>query len=158
MMIMPRISRLNHNRATPPRRRRSAQEAHARPPRRKRWSEERVKQALRSLAAKGEPVNPTRAGLPLYYAARAYFGSFAAACEAAGLEMGRERKWSEDAIRAALRRLARSGPITSKRVPYPLRKACRRYAGSLAKACEAAGVEVDPRLLRQRRRWNRRLV
>jgi hypothetical protein len=105
--------------------------------------------ALRTLAARGDDLNPTRAGLPLYYAARAYFGTFGAACKAAGLDQGRERKWSQDSIYAALRRIAKSGKaVSGDRVPYPLRKACRRYFGSLAAACRAAGVPADDKITR----------
>jgi hypothetical protein len=105
--------------------------------------------SLRTLAARGDDLNPTRAGLPLYYAARAYFGTFGAACKAAGLDQGRERKWSQESIFAALRRLSRGGkPVTGDRVSYPLRKACRRYFGSLAAACKAAGVSADDKIVR----------
>lgn len=108
-------------------------------PERRRWSRKDVLVALRAYADRGVPAGA------LAQAAQKYFGSIAAAREAAGLPRLRTA-WSEQVVIQKLRGLAARGVYT----PDPnLREACIRIFGGVREAREAAGIERPPRRARK---------
>ncbi len=115
------------------------------------WTRERVIDALREAAPRGEKLS-----VALVLACRRQFGSIIAAREAAGVPTPRTR-WTKERIVAELKARARRG---LHGVDGSLQFACARHFGSVALAKRVAGVPASQRtwtraavLSELRRRW-----
>ena len=100
--------------------------------------------------------------------AKAYFGSYRAAIEAAGIDYREVRlidlteKWTPDKVIDRIRRLHIEEPIHStadiRERDSRLYDSCHRYFGGPVRAIEAAGIPYTALKRRRVRRWSKRDV
>lgn len=143
------------------------------------WSRELIVKRIQELRHSGSDLTPSQVGEEhgaLVSAAERYYGNWAAAVEAAGVDYekvrqrGRRRrserirKWSREKIVAEIRRLHEAGEDLSwgvmERKYQPLCAAAvkKSYFGSWAAALAAAGIDYEQikAAARAQRRWKAR--
>ena len=99
---------------------------------------------------------------------KAYFGTYRAAIEAAGIDYREVRliaitePWTEMKVLERIRKLHRKKPINStsdiRRRDSRLYDSCQRYFGGAVPALEAAGIPYTRLKARRDRRWTKRTV
>ncbi|HEV8604692.1 MAG TPA: hypothetical protein VGQ99_04965, partial [Tepidisphaeraceae bacterium] len=114
----------------------------------RKWSKEAVVGALRARVANKEELAHSKVPNDLREAARQYFGGYAQAIAAAGLDYGSIRRrpaWDKGTIVSELRALHAAGvkpsSTATKRKSLALYRAAVRHFGSFAGAMRAAGIE-----------------
>ncbi len=122
------------------------------------WTKQRIIEEIKRLAAAGESLSHDEAkrnhgALVSAASSRRYFGSWAAAVEAAGIDYQKVRKnnrWKKETIIATIRELHRRGERVNnanmRRLGYRglMEAAARPHNfGSWAAAVEAAGLDYD---------------
>lgn len=131
------------------------------PKSKRRWNKQKVVKAIADLKARGGKLNQAetaRRDLGLYYAGRAYFGSWEKAITAAGLDYGEIRRsgfWNRGRIIEQIRARQRAGKplnvLAVERSEGRLSAAAGVYFGSWGKAVEAAGF--DYAAIKQQKEW-----
>src|SRR5881394_2320520 len=128
---------------------------------RRQWSSEEVIRELRDRAQNKQELAQGKVGNPLLHAALRYFGTYANAVEAAGLEYESIRKrparWSREDVIGKLRNLDAAGVKLNysrvKEKAYGIVPAIRREFGTIKRALKEAGVAYYPR-----KKWSRRKI
>jgi hypothetical protein len=109
-----------------------------------------VIEELRQRSKRGQPLNSgANRGDWLYASAIRWFGSWAAAVEAAGFVYGDVRRaglTQEDLLRRLRAAASAAGEVNVKGLELVVRSACRRHYGTAAAAVEAAGFRVQRNL------------
>jgi hypothetical protein len=126
-----------------------------------RWTKERVLKELRERARKEQALASSKVGGPIVSAAIRFFGSYANAIEAVGLEYEAIKihrpRWEREQIIAKLQELDRAGvKLNYARIRergWGIVGGMRREFGTTARALKAAGVRYYPRRI-----WDRRKV
>jgi hypothetical protein len=116
------------------------------------WTRSSLLGMLRFRRTKGLPI--TRDALLAEYpglalAVRRLFGITLAQLTYRYGAKPRQQSWSRERVVAALRQLARTGPVTQPRAGNALALACCRYFGTFAQARAAAGLAAPPRWTRE---------
>lgn len=119
------------------------------------WDSERVVSEIGALLRDGRSIASSKVDARLYCAARRYFGTWAAAIEAAGLDYDGVRmnapSYSVDELLGQLRALAAAEPalLSWQLEAHQLGYMLRRRFPSLAEAVSAAGITGWPRRARK---------
>jgi hypothetical protein len=120
------------------------------------WDDLEVVRAIEQRAKNGEPLAASQVPSALYSAARKYWGSWARAVEAAGLDYATIRRvrgaWTRAEIVEELRRMRVAHPAMtrSELSQSSLGQVCENEFGSIDRALDAAGVAGWPRYLKTR--------
>jgi hypothetical protein len=134
------------------------------------WNRQRIIDALRELHRRGMPLwsrSIRRSHLPLYAAARHWFGSYSLAIQSAGLEYNQIRRmtmgrWNRKTVVRELRKLHREKvPLHHAAIERHRRDlvlAAYRYFGSYRSAVEAAGLPYDRIRVRTMPSWDRQRI
>jgi hypothetical protein len=136
------------------------------PKSKRRWDKQKVVKAIADLKARGGKLNQAEAArhdLGLYYAGRAYFGSWEKAITAAGLDYNAIRRsgfWNRARVIEQIRARKRAGlPLHVSAVEKDagrLTSAAGVYCGSWGKAIEAAGF--DYAAIKRQKEWPRPII
>ncbi len=125
------------------------------------WSKERIIEELRSRASKRQELAQSKVDGGLQNAAIRFFGSYAKAVEAAGIDYEaikiRPARWAREDVIAKLQELDRAGVKLNyariKERAYGMTHAMMREFGSTARALKEAGVQYYGK-----KKWNRRKI
>jgi hypothetical protein len=120
------------------------------------WTRERVVEELRAAARGHNGISVSDVSAPLSRASKRRFGTFEAACRAAGvlaIDPPGRPSWSPGRLVAELRARFRRGQATTcATLPQALATACVRHFGSIPAARAAAGLRVASRTAWSRQR------
>jgi hypothetical protein len=135
------------------------------------WSREYLIDYLIHKYEQGQSLSPWkiyRDEPSVHAIAKAYFGSYRAAIEAAGLDYRRVReidlteKWTHEKVLQRIRQLHAEQPLTCvadiRRRDTRLYDRCNHYFGGAVAAVEAAGIPYALLQRRRSRKWNKGLV
>ena len=124
----------------------------------KKWNKEKIIDDIRGLNNKTDSYN-NKSNLPLYKAARRYFGSWKNAITAAGFDYGKIRmsnSWTKEKIIKKIRNLDYKAASDVIKDDCSLFKAAQKCFGSWKAAIEAAGFNYSE--IRLQKRWTTKRV